>query len=172
MIDPRQRTVSSRRPVYGENCGRADRLFPWCGAGRWNCVLVIALAVMAMPGCTRDGYSELGLVEVTGRITLDGQALPGAKVSFESDDKRTATAITDSAGQYKLMYDSQTPGVTPGIKIVRITLADTDVEGGGTSEGATVKVESIPPRYNRQSELRADVSQSKRTFDFDLKTAP
>jgi hypothetical protein len=137
---------------------------------RWIAYLGMALVTMNVAGCTGDGYAELGLVEVTGRVTLDGQPLPGAKVSFESDDKRTSIGITDSAGQYKLMYDSQTPGVTPGSKTVRITLADADAEGGGTSEGATVKAEPIPPRYNRQSELKADVSQSNRTFNFDLKT--
>ena len=71
------------------------------------------------------------------------------------------------------MYDSETPGALPGPKIVRITVADVGVEGGGGSEGApSAGKEPVPARYNRQSDLKADVSASNKTFDFDLKSAP
>jgi hypothetical protein len=127
---------------------------------------------MATAGCGRSsGYAELGLVEVTGTVALDGKPLPNAKVSFEGDDKRSATGTTDAAGNYALMYDSQTRGTTPGKKTVRITVADVG-EGGGAAEGVAAAKEPVPPRYNRQSELKADVSASNKTFNFDLKSAP
>lgn len=130
------------------------------------------LALMIASGCSQDGYAELGLVPVSGTVALDGQPLANAKVVFESDDKRTAIGTTDSAGKYSLMYDSQTPGTTPGPKTVRITLADVEVEGGGTAEGAAAAKESIPPRYNKQSELKADVAAGKTQFDFQLTSKP
>jgi hypothetical protein len=133
--------------------------------------LAAALWVVALTGCQRDGYGELGLVEATGTVTLDGKPLPKAKVSFEGDDKRSAVGTTDAAGRYVLMYDSQTRGTTPGKKTVRITLVEAG-EGGGAAEGAAALKEPIPPRYNRQSELKADVSASNKTFNFDLKSAP
>ncbi len=131
--------------------------------------LLSLLAISVLLGCgSKDGYAELGLVEVSGTITLDGKPLPQAKVIFESEDKRTATGTTDSAGHYKLMYDSQTPGALPGPKIVRITTADVDVEGGGAAEGAAAAKESLPPRYNAKSEIKADVSAAKKNHDFTL----
>jgi hypothetical protein len=135
---------------------------------RW----IVACGVFAIAGCGGDGYSELGLVPVSGTVTLDGQPLAGAKVSFEGDDKRVAIGTTDAAGRYTLMYDSQTPGATPGPKVVRITTADAEAEGGGAAEGAAPVKETIPARYNTQSELTADVSAGKTTFDFVLKSKP
>jgi hypothetical protein len=132
----------------------------------------VAIVTLVLSGCAKDGYSELGLVEVTGTVTLDGQPLPGAKVSFEGDDKRTAIGITNANGKYDLMYDSETRGTMPGPKTVRITTADVDVEGGGAGEGTAPVKESIPARYNQKSELKADVSSANRTFDFDLKSTP
>ena len=123
-------------------------------------------------GCTNDGYAELGLVEVTGKVTLDGQPLSGAKVSFESQDMRQSIGKTDNIGNFRLMYDSQTPGAMPGLKTVRITTANVDVEGGGAGEGAAAVKEKVPARYNEKSELQADVSASHKTFDFDLKSTP
>src|SRR3954470_4474745 len=98
-------------------------------------LLIAIFFAMAASGCGQgDGYAELGLVQVSGTVTLDGKPLSGAKVSFEGDDKRSAIGPTDSAGHYALMYDSQTRGTTPGKKIVRVTLAEIG-EGGGAAEG-------------------------------------
>ena len=133
----------------------------------------LGFAVLLCAGCGQsDGYAELGLVEVTGNVTLDGQPLPGAQVAFEGEDKRVATGTTDASGKFVLMYDSQTPGALPGPKTVRITTAAAEVEGGGAAEGAVVAAEKIPARYNTKSELKADVSASSKSFNFDLKTAP
>jgi len=125
-----------------------------------------------LSGCASDGYSQLGLVPVTGVVTLDGKPLADAKVVFEDSELRQATGTTDAAGNYKLMYDSNTPGVTPGPKTVRITVADVQEEGGGAAEGAAPAKETIPSRYNTRSELKADVSSSAKTFNFDLKSTP
>jgi hypothetical protein len=131
---------------------------------------IVCAIAGALGGCAKSGYGELGLLPVSGTVTLDGKPLSGAKVAFEGEDKRTAIGTTDSAGHYTLMYDSQTPGVTPGPKTVRITTADVEVEGGGAAEGAAATKETVPARYNQQSTLKADVSASQTKFDFDLKT--
>jgi hypothetical protein len=131
-----------------------------------------ACAAAGLLGCVSDGYSELGLVDVSGVVKLDGQPLSGAQVAFEDEEKRVSTGVTDASGRYALMYDSQTPGTPPGKKIVRITTAATDAEGGGAAEGAATAKEIIPSRYNSKSELKADVSASNRTFDFDLQSKP
>jgi hypothetical protein len=135
--------------------------------------LLLLPILLLLAGCQPDGYAELGLVAVAGKVTLDGQPLANANVIFESADKRTSSGVTDSAGSYSLKYDSETPGVTPGPKTVRITTANVGAEGGGAAEGAApTGQERIPAKYNRQSELKADVSASNKTFNFDLKSIP
>lgn len=134
--------------------------------------LIACHTLLLFAGCGQhDGYAELGLVEVSGTVTLDGNPLANAKVNFEGDDKRTATGTTDAAGKYALMYDSQTRGTTPGPKIVRITTVEVG-EGGGAAEGAAVAKEILPARFNQKSELKADVSASNKTLNFELKSAP
>ena len=135
------------------------------------CVSITCLALV-LTSCNDGGYAELGLVDVSGTVTLDGKPLPNAKVAFESEDKRTAIGMTDSAGKYSLQYDSETRGVTPGPKVVRITVADAEVEGGGVAEGAVAVKETIPARYNTQSTLKAEVSASNKSFNFELKSMP
>jgi hypothetical protein len=136
-------------------------------------LLLMLPSAILLTGCQSDGYAELGLVEVAGKVTLDGQPLANANVVFESADKRTASGITDSSGNYSLMYDSETPGVTPGPKTVRITTADVGVEGGGAAEGAApAGKERLPAKFNAQSELKADVSAANKTFNFELKSTP
>lgn len=135
-------------------------------------LLAISLISLLLGCGPKDGYAELGLVEVTGTVTLDGKPLPQAKVTFESDDKRLATGVTDSAGHYALMYDSETRGCLPGPKTVRITTGAADVEGGGAAEGSTSGKQTLPARFNTNSELKADVSAAQKTINFDLTSAP
>lgn len=137
------------------------------------------LIPLLLAGCTADdGYAELGLVEVTGEVTLDGSPLPGARVVFESEGGGGSEGVTDSAGKFRLRYDSEHPGCTPGLKAVRITLAgagnegaDPDVAEPGSAEGESAQ-ETIPAIYNRRSGLKADVSATQREFKFGLKSRP
>ena len=135
-------------------------------------LIAVSLLTVGCMGCGSDAYAQLGLIEVSGIVLLDGKPLPNAKVSFEGEDKRQAIGVADSAGRYRLMYDSRTAGVTPGRKTVRITTADVGLEGDGLAEGASLPKETIPSRYNVNSELKADVTDASRTFDFSLKSAP
>jgi hypothetical protein len=137
--------------------------------------LLLLLTLLLAAGCSGDDYSDLKLLDVSGTVTLDGRPLAGAKVAFIGDDQGGSVGVTDSSGRYKLMYDSQRSGVTPGSKIVRITQADADAEGadpGAPESGEGAVKEPIPPRYNRESILKADIAPGKTTFDFELKSSP
>lgn len=131
-----------------------------------------AMLLLVGTGCGGDEYAELGLVPVSGVVTLDGAPLAGAKVSFESEDKRQSIGVTDAAGRYELMYDSRKAGTTPGPKRVRITTSDVGLEGGGLAEGVEGVKERVPARYNTDSGLKADVSAGQQTFRFDLTSRP
>jgi hypothetical protein len=137
---------------------------------------MLAVAFAVSLGCGDRGYGDLNLIGVTGAVTLDGNPLPGARVRFEGTDGAGAEGITDAAGKYRLMYDSDHPGCTPGVKKVRITLAGAVEEGVDPDavsgdEGNTAG-ETLPAVYNSQTTLSAEVSSTNRNFDFPLKSNP
>lgn len=141
-------------------------------------ISVLCLGLL-FAGCEpATDYSDLNLVDVTGRVTMDGQPLAGATVRFEGPPNRFADGLTDTQGKYRLMYDSNQPGCMPGEKIVRIMAG---AVGEGAEEGAALEgpegrplptITSIPSEYNRSSKLSANVSASTKSFDFDLKSKP
>ncbi len=126
-------------------------------------------------------YRTLGLVVVSGRVTLNGQPLTKAVITFDdAQDGTFSYGLTDANGNYKLRIDSDKWGVKPGKKIVRISTArkilglNTSEEGGeNSSEKQALKSESakeiVPEKFGKRSELSVEVSPSSRTFNFDLK---
>jgi hypothetical protein len=118
------------------------------------------LALLVAAGCGGDA----GLVDVSGRVTLDGQPLAGAVVEFRPADGRPSAGTTDADGRYALRYTATDAGAVPGEHVVVITTtADT---GGDTRTGG----ERVPARYNTKSELRARVDRTSSTHDFDLRS--
>lgn len=143
--------------------------------------------VTAAAGCGSAGadYSQLELLAVSGRVTLEGQPLAGAVVTFESPDGQFSYGLTDADGNYSLRLDSVKTGATPGPKTVRISTsrrilglnADEGAQGGEVGEGnwetpvsPSTPVERLPARYHQTSELKAEVGPGKTTFDFALQT--
>jgi hypothetical protein len=130
-------------------------------------ILLVAGAV-AFIGCggqRQPQYAALGLVEVTGTVKLDGEPLGGVMIEFENpEDKTFSYAKTNANGGYKLMFNSEKSGCTPGKKIVRVKpYREPD------SDPVDIPIDSkIPDKYNRKSELTAEVDASHRSFDFDL----
>lgn len=136
---------------------------------RWL-ISMAFLAAFSATACNRKGgYSELQLVPVSGKVTLDGAPLAQAMVHFQGSDGLGATGITDSAGNYTLQYDSAQAGCPPGTKSVRITTAGAAEEGADPDHAAG---EKLPAAYNRQTTLKVDVSARNATFRFDLKSRP
>ncbi len=123
-------------------------------------------------------YDKLGLVSVSGAVTLDGQPLPNAVVKFESSDGTFCYGQTNASGVYTLKLNSEKMGVIPGEKIVRIsTTASTGEEEGQAGEedpdakaSAQAKKELVPDCYHKKSKLTATVTTSDSSFNFDLKS--
>ena len=124
--------------------------------------------LLSLSGCgsPREAkYASLGLVEVSGKVTLDDAPLPNANVAFENPETMTfSVGKTDESGRYKLMFNSEKSGCTPGKKIVRIT----PYMGSESDAEAVPSDAKIPARYGKKSELTADVDASKTSFDFAL----
>ena len=127
---------------------------------------VIGLAALAaIGGCgPSQDLPELGLV--TGTVTLDGTPQPGLQVRFEPQAAALSVGVTDASGRYELRYTNEVKGAAVGKHTVRIeAFEDADAAG----QGAAVV---IPPRYNLDSTLTADVKAGENTINFELTSNP
>jgi hypothetical protein len=129
-------------------------------------ILAAFVFALLISGCG-GGDDKLELIPVTGNVTLNGQPLAGAMVNFLGTDGLASTGLTDSAGNYVLKFDDNQPGCLAGPKVVNIVMGGADEEGADPDAPDA----KIPDRYNRKTELTADVSDDNRTFDFKL-TSP
>jgi hypothetical protein len=137
----------------------------------------LGLFLLSSAGCggSRADYSQLGLVNARGKVTLDGQPLAGAVVTFDAPDGQFSYGLTDSGGNYALQIDSQQRGVTPGEKTVRISTTRKILglnTGDGGEEGDPDEkprdAEKVPDKYHKDSQLKITVSSDKTQYDFDL----
>jgi len=146
---------------------------------------LLAIAVLPVIGCNSGGgqadYSSIGLVAVTGTVTLDDQPLEGAVVFFEAPDMTAAYATSDAEGNYAMKFNSEAMGVPPGPKVVRIsTTASTGESEAFEEEDDDAKSqrkkkprdpnEKVPDAYNSKSIINVDVDTSRDVYDFALKS--
>jgi hypothetical protein len=143
---------------------------------------LVILSSLCLAGCgggPSADYEKLGLVDISGVVTLDGTAISGAVVMFEASDQTYCYGTTDASGKYTLKLNSDKTGVLPGDKVVRIsTTASTGEEEGSAGEevdpdaspAAGKKEEKVPACYNKDSKLNVTVTSSDSSFNFDLKS--
>lgn len=134
---------------------------------------------LGVVGCGSGG-SAAALVTVKGRVTLDGQ--PGADllINFSPDavskDQNEvgmgSTATTDAQGKYELSYKGAGGKKGAVIGKHKVTI-ERGFAGGGPAGGATgaAEQEPLPPQYNMETTLTADVKdQDVNEINFDLTT--
>ncbi|MCG6156417.1 carboxypeptidase-like regulatory domain-containing protein [Rubinisphaera margarita] len=107
---------------------------------------------------------------VSGTVTLDGQPLEGATVTFIPAEGRSSTGVTDASGNYTLKYSADRDGAVPGQHQVTITTERALSGGEGDQPLVEAREELLPPKYHSETELTADVSSGSDTENFDLKT--
>jgi len=125
------------------------------------------LPAILLAGCGRSGPE---LAPVSGRVTLDGQPMFGARLVFQPEASGSPSyGSTDRDGRYELGYKRGQKGALIGWHTVRIESA-TELTG---SDGKTiVRPKPLPPRYNTRSELRREVKPDEdNRFDFQLTSA-
>jgi hypothetical protein len=101
------------------------------------------------------------LARVTGKVTLDGEPLSGAVVTFESSDGQVAFGSTNESGQYELRFRSGISGAPVGQNTVRI-------ESALDAPPPEDYRDPIPARYNTESTLQENVQSGENVIDFDL----
>lgn len=130
------------------------------------CRFLIAVCCASFVGCSGGIDDQPDLGEVTGTVKLGGQALKGARVTFQPEKGRPSTAITNDDGQFTMMYKPDLPGAKVGKHKVRISTFDE----GDPDSGRAAREEEVPAMYNVHTELEREVKPSNEPFVFELES--
>jgi hypothetical protein len=118
---------------------------------------VLAVLLPLVTGISGCGNSYQ-LADVSGRVTMDGEPLANATVSFVHSEGPSSFGRTDADGRYTLetVADGE-GGALVGTHVVRINVSD-----GGDAESDELvtppEAALIPAHYNTESDLTFDVS--------------
>lgn len=125
---------------------------------------LVAVAVLVV-GC--GGPANVGVV--SGVVTLDGQPLEDARVTFQPREGSPSAGVTDAAGRYELRYTRSLMGAAVGEHEVSIS---TFRAGNPAAEPPVERrPERVAARYNRTTELQAVVRPGKNQVDFSLESS-
>lgn len=168
-----------------------------CGYKTW--IVAVTVSLCSLAGCSTEGPTVPKVTAVTGTVTLDGQALAGAAVTFTHSSGASGVGVTDAQGHYELVsyYGPRTEakGVVP--LDYQVTISKFVPPKGMTQEEYQAKVDAanqisatgavptpaqqapalqqlLPPQYSSpgKTELKATVTApGKNQFDFQLKGA-
>lgn len=142
-------------------------------------VLLLVSGCLLCVGCGGGGVKEPELAVVTGTILIDGKPEPDLDVVFEPFTEPNAVdagkiggssmAKTDEEGHYELKYKGgDKKGAVAGKHVVRISRNMGGGPAGGETGAAGIP---LPPVYNLESTLRAEVAAGENTKDFkDIKS--
>jgi hypothetical protein len=117
------------------------------------CAVLAAVALFGWAGGCGSGGPEL--VPLTGTVTLDGNPVEGASVTFMPQSSgQPATGTTDAAGKFTLKTHPHGEGVMPGKHKVTVQkmettgfVADEDGLSGGISPEGIQETWHTPKRY-------------------------
>lgn len=118
--------------------------------------VVSAMYLAFAAGCGGPGV-ELG--HVYGTVQMDGKPVPKAQVTFTPvGPGRGASGLANEKGEYVMEYTPDATGALVGPVTVQIRTKTMDAP------------ETIPPKYNDKTELKADVKSGSNKIDFDLES--
>ena len=153
---------------------------------KWFIALIGCVGMLCLSGCSG---SNSGIGAVTGTVTIDGEPVEYAAVSFMPVEGRASIGRTDANGVYNLAYVKNQKGAVIGQHKVTITtkvVAETNYGQATYNEGGAIKQdkkakqsaqktgrkEMLPKKYcdRNSTELTASVEKGNNTIDFDLTT--
>ncbi|WP_417388437.1 carboxypeptidase-like regulatory domain-containing protein [Gimesia sp.] len=122
---------------------------------------ICLLTTTLIAGCSGGGADTPKLGQVSGTITLDGQPLTQASVTFQPQSGAPSVGMTDASGKYELAYTPDTKGAIPGQHTVRISKMGEPGSPNDTED-------QVPAKFNQNSKLTAEVKEGENTVNFDL----
>ena len=143
-------------------------------------IFAVLIVGLLLTGCSEN---EFKLVDVSGRITKNGQPLPNVRVVFQPIGENPgpgSAGTTDADGRYSLVVSSQHfSGKGAVIGKHRVTIGTvlpgegdkpTDPSVGSPDGAPLAGKELIPTKYNQNSELTFEVPKGgTEKADFDLR---
>jgi hypothetical protein len=135
---------------------------------RFGSAVIFLSVVLAACGCSWKPSDEPELGLVSGTVTMDGKPLPGVWVGFAPTEGRSSMGLTDKDGRYELNYLLEKKGAKVGQHKVAITTPQEDESGGIVPNFK----ELIPPQYNSNTNLTAEVKPGSNTINFELAKKP
>lgn len=132
---------------------------------RYIAVCGLGLSLI-LAGCGSGG--RLAVVPVSGLVTLNGDPLPDASVTFIPEKGKPATGKTDQTGIYRLTTYTQGDGAVIGKHKIAISKM-TDLPESNTPEELAKIKHVLPETYAdpERSGLTAEV-KSGQTADIDF----
>jgi hypothetical protein len=149
--------------------------------GTWI-VLAGAVAAVALGVLVWLLSFHSGKAQVSGTVTLDGKAVPGAQVVFLGEDEKNEApivAVADDEGKYRLIgHDSA--GIPTGkyrVAVSKMALKDGTVPVGERLEQARAQglLRNVLPKVYEDratTPLQFDVQAGSRTINLELKSGP
>lgn len=128
--------------------------------------VIMSCMSLLLAGC---GSGNIG--QVTGTVTADGKPLANALIEFYPQAEgggRASSAVTDSEGKYELVYGRDGTGAVVGEHLVQITTGDLGGDENEDGSYTAATKETLPAKYNVNSELIVTVKGGSNTIDFDL----
>lgn len=125
--------------------------------------LAVAIALSAFTGCGSEGRA------ISGEVTVDGQPVEDGAILFVPDGggaDRSEVGASIVNGKYSV-EDGRGP--KPGKYKVQIRwMKKTGRKYQGADGVEDEKVQALPPRFNTETTLTAEVKGGKNTINFPL----
>jgi hypothetical protein len=133
---------------------------------------VLAILLPLLAGCGGGPYN---VAPVSGRVTVNGQALANAAITFQpygegkTNPGPGSGGFTDSDGRYTLkLVGTDTRGAVVGKHLVKISLTHPD----DSADDRPKRIKQPPAKFNTKKKLEYDVPAcGTDAADFQL-TAP
>ena len=124
---------------------------------RTYCNAIVCFGLVVFLTACGSGIEKPELGQVKGKVTMDGAPLADASVTFLPEKVRASSAMTDSDGNYELIYIRDEKGAAIGKHQVVVSKLKNEKE-------------TIPAEYNSESELTGEVKAGSNEINFDLKS--
>lgn len=136
-------------------------------------ICAVACALLAASGCS--GRPKNVSKQVTGTVTIGGQPLPNAVITFAPADGSPSIGRTDAQGKYNLVWSQQRGRVIEGAQIGDHTVTIRTFQfGDSTAKPPKAEIpEKVPFKYRQEGGFpKATVKAGANTINFDLEAGP